>query len=375
MKVTVRINEFKRILEEAAFVVPKRPEMPILEFAKLDVRGNHATISAADLAKSLVQTFEAVDSSADGSFLFHIGKVRHFLKKHAGGMATIEITSDGKHNILTAGAFTMRIASESRVCDFRMLSPMPAVSNQVSLKFLKRLLEQVTFAAPNKEGVYAVAAVKVESDGTQLRAIATDGYRIAIAEAQGDFGVFSLLLPKSFVPLLTRRGGAMVRIASSECSNFFETENALIEFSKPTVKFPPWERAVKLSDWKSTVRVSSADLKSVVSSVVGTINAKRPAIFLVVRGDELQVSAANPDEITIGSLRVSTEGDGQAKIKINPNFLMEFLPRVEGEIAIQFKNEKFFLRLSGRNYQYLVLPLDPEKGVPECQAVRSEPNS
>jgi DNA polymerase III sliding clamp (beta) subunit (PCNA family) len=381
MKVTVRINEFKRILEEATCVIPKKPEIPILKFVKIDVHGMHATLSAKDVdyghasRGSAIQAFELVDSSADGSFLLDPKKMQHFLKGHKDGWATIEVTSDSKQAIVKAGAFTMNSANPSYISEFPQLSPMPAVSNQVSLKFLKRLIEQVQSACPDREQEVATACVKLESDGIRLRAIATDGYRLSIAEALGNFGVFSLLVPKTFLPLLDRRQGTIVRIATSKVSHFFQTDTVLLECDKPTAKFPPWERALKLTDWKCTVRVSSAELKSVLSSVLSTINEKKPAIVLIVRGEDLQVSTAQTDEITTGTLRVmSTEGDQAAKIKINPEFLMDFLSQAAGEITLQFKDEKSFFRLSkdGGNYQCFVMPLQWEtkpKPVSQCDVV------
>jgi DNA polymerase III sliding clamp (beta) subunit (PCNA family) len=374
MKITVRINEFKRLLEEASYVAPKKAELRILEFVKIDVHGSRATILAADLGKNISQQFELVDSDADNSFLLPPEKMRHFLKRHVGGTATIETDPENKSISVMAGQFTMQISlayptmtrrglvapSFASTSTYPEFWPMPDASHEVSLKFLKRVIEQVESACPNKDQEKAVACVKLESDGTRIRAVATDGFRIGIAEALGSFGVFDLQLPKTFLPVLLRRQGSVVKIAASEISYFFRTENVLLECSKPTTKFPKYEKALSMTGWKSTVRVASKDLKTAIFNVLSTFTATRPAIILAVRGDSLQVSTANSNEITTGSVKVSTEGEQEAKIKVNPHFLMPFLSQTEGEITLQFTDD--FLRLSKDECQFLVFRMTLEPG-------------
>src|SRR5260370_18390968 len=91
MKVTVRVNEFKRVLEEARRVIPDKPIIPAFECVKIDVDSDkRATISSSELAMSLMQPFEVVEGDA-GSFLLHAKKAYQFLKAHKGGTPTIEI--------------------------------------------------------------------------------------------------------------------------------------------------------------------------------------------------------------------------------------------------------------------------------------------
>ncbi len=375
MKVTVRINEFKRMLEEAVFLIPKVPPMPILEFVKIDVHGTQAKMSAADLGFSIVQPFEVVDSDADGSFLLHAKKMSQFLKRHVGGTAVIETTSDDKHNIVTAGTFTMKISTAigCGVSDFPERGSMPELSHAVSLKFLKKLVEQVKSACPDKEHKHAIASVRLESDGTKLRAVASDGFRIAIADAPGNWGVFNLLLPKTSLPLLKRRQGPMARIAQSEISFFVETDSALLQCAKPTTRFPNYEKALiqQESEWKSTVKVASEDLKSAIFNVLSTANEKRPAILFTVCADNLQLRIAHSEEITTGCIPALTEGERDFTVKLNPALVLPFLSYAGEEVTIQFpSSEKFFVRFSaGNEYQYLVMPLklrQEEEPVSEC---------
>src|SRR6266481_5092185 len=112
MKITVRINEFKRVLEESRYVIGKKEEYPALEFVKIDVQANRATISASDIKSSIVQEIEVVDGDAAGSLLLHAKKTADFLKGHVDGTATIETTPDSKNTIVKAGAFTTQVPTQ-----------------------------------------------------------------------------------------------------------------------------------------------------------------------------------------------------------------------------------------------------------------------
>ena len=204
MKVTVRINEFKRVLEEARFVMGRKAMTPVFEFVKIDIQNpSQATISAIDFhGSSIVQAFEVVDSDV-GSFLLHAKKTADFLKRRVGGTATIETTLDSKNTVVKIGTVNMTIPTVP-VSQFPAIESIPEVANEVSLKFLQKLIERVESACPEKNGRIAFPIVKIESDGNSLRAIATDGFRIAVAEARGDCGVLDFQLPKTVVPALKR---------------------------------------------------------------------------------------------------------------------------------------------------------------------------
>ncbi len=69
MKITVRINEFKCLLEEACYVVAAESGLTTLTHVKVDVLSeNRATMSGTDFLLSIVQHFEVVEGDI-GSLL------------------------------------------------------------------------------------------------------------------------------------------------------------------------------------------------------------------------------------------------------------------------------------------------------------------
>src|SRR6266699_3449252 len=59
---------------------------------------------------------------------------------------------------------------------------MQEISLVVNAHSLKTVIDQVSKVVPKRVGKYAIPAVKLESNGARLRAVASDGFRIAISE-------------------------------------------------------------------------------------------------------------------------------------------------------------------------------------------------
>jgi DNA polymerase III sliding clamp (beta) subunit (PCNA family) len=357
MKVTVRINEFKRVLEEARFVIGRKPaKIPVLEFVRIDAQSpNQATISGTDLNFSIVQAFEVVDGDV-GSFLLHAKKTADFFKHHVDGTATIETTPDGKNTIVKTGTFTTTIPTAS-VSDFPPIESTPEVKHEVSLKFLKKLIERVDSACPKLGGRTSVPTVKIESDGIKLRAAATDGFRIAVAEAPGNWGVFDLQLPKDFLPMLKRRQGAVAQLAESETNHFFRTENVVLQCRKPMFTFLPYQRAFA-QKYKTEIKLPVLSLKNLLAAILPVTDTHNPQVNITVLGDAINVSGGS-DTAGFSDVTQTIEKTGDNnRASFDPKYILEFLKQAEGIVTINLSTEKSLAKFSNDtgDYEYFIMP-------------------
>ena len=365
MKITVRINEFNRLLEESRQVTMDKASIRALSHVKVDVDSNNrANMSAGDSAMSIVQTFEVIDGEA-GSFLLPAKQTSEFLRSHVGGTATIESTPDPANGrddltIIRAGAFIMTVQTP-RVVLFPSLESMPETSHAISLKFLRNLITRVESAC-TRDTKSISAVVRIDSDGNRLHAAATDGNRIAIADVAGDWGVFTMLLPKHFLPLIKRRAGATVQFAESEAYYFFRTDTVSMQCRKSTKSFPNYRKFTDNIEpfFKGSVHVASADLKSAIINILSVLSAfdrKCGHAAYTIRGQSLLVSV-NGSSMATGSVAVSAEGNSDITVRMNSHFILDFLAQVDGEVKIQFSDEDNPMKLSkGDNFHYIVMPL------------------
>jgi DNA polymerase-3 subunit beta len=358
MKITVRINEFKRVLEEARYVMGRNEAMtPVLEFVRIDVQSsNQATISGTDLNFSIVQAFEVVDGDV-GSFLLHAKKTADFLKQHVDGTATIETTPDSKNTIVKTGTVTMTVPT-MLVSGFPAIEAMCELKYEVSLKFLKKLIELVDFACPSLRGKNSVPNIKLESDGIKLRAAATDGFRIAVSEAPGNFGVFDWQVQKSVVPMLKRRQGAIVQLGESETNHFFRTETVLLQCRKPMTTFPQYERAFQ-QRYRTEIKLPVLSLKNLITAILPVTNPHNPKIDITVLGDAINVSGGS-DTAGFSDVTQTIEKTGDNnRASFNPKYILEFLKHVEGiVVTINLSTDHSLAKFSNDKgeYEYFIMP-------------------
>jgi DNA polymerase-3 subunit beta len=366
VKITVRVNEFKRLLEEARQAIPKKPILSVFAYVKVDVGDTgQATMTATDLGVSITQSFEVVEGDA-GSFLLHAGKAQSLLKGLSGGTARLE----GEDAVvIKAGAFTHRVPG-CPVSEFPPCEPMPVATHTLSLKFLRQLLAYVERAAPHKEFKGVIPAVQVVGTADRLRAVATDGYRIAVADQKISGGsVFTLLIPKSVVPLIVRRAGGSVRLAESQASTFanvfLQIDGVVIQFRKVAGKFPGYQKATEVAA-ATTLEVKTAELKSVVQRMLAVADEKHPAMWLHFQNGAL---SANASSLTNGEaeegVSVQNATGIENKVKLNPLDVREFLARAGDRTTISLVSERKIATFASGGFRYYIMPMFVQEKKPQ----------
>jgi len=369
VKITVRINEFRRVLEEARPVIPKESVPEALSYVLVNVNeAGQATLTASDLGITIIQSLEVVDGDV-GSFLLHAKKAQSLLKGLVGGTATIETVADKDASVvIKGGAFTTRLRS-IRVTEFPPCEPMPAATHTISLKFLKRLLALVEPAAPSEGRKVAIPAVQVEGTPELLRAAATDGFRIAVAEQKISGGTsFTLLLPKYIVPLIARRAGATVRLAESETRIFLQTDGVLLQFRKVAGRFPAYQKAIAL-EATTMLDVNTAEFKSVVERVSSVTDPKNPHVYLTYADGALSVCTSSVQNGEADArIEVQNATGIDNKVKLNPEYALEFLARTGARTTISLvRSDKPAMFASG-GFRYYIMPMVDPKPTEEADA-------
>lgn len=194
---------------------------------------------------------------------------------------------------------------------------MQEISLVVNSHSLKKVIDQVSKAVPKKAGRHSVSAVKLESNGTRLRAVASDGFRIAISEV-----------------------------------------------SLSTLTFPQYEKALaKFSEFKTELRFSAHALRCALFQLKPAIDRRNPKLTFRTVGRSVEVSAGHAKVV----LACKKTGKNN-KVALNPNFVSDFLSKVppdapwhSDEVTIQIIHQtKAPVRLSnGPDYVHFVMPLLP----------------
>lgn len=195
---------------------------------------------------------------------------------------------------------------------------------EIGMPALDQLLRRVKKAVPRRAGRHSVTSIKFESDGTKIRAVASDGWRIAIAEAR-----------------------------------------------VPMTKFPPYGRAAALSNFRTTVTFSAHSLRTALFHLKPAIDRTIPSVTFHISKSQVRIAAGNAETVLAGA-KVSGKNN---KVKINPAFINDFLSPVSdklyaggvsiptlAEVTMEIANQTTPVRLSnGPEYVHLIMPCLPEK--------------
>ena len=182
MKVSIERAALLKAMSRAQGVVERRTTIPILSNVLIEGEGDKVSFRATDLDIEVVETLDAVVERA-GATTIPAHTLHEIARKLPDG-AMISLTEEqgeGRMQVSAGRAqFTLPTLPKE---DFPiMASSEYDVSYSVTAPSLRRLFEKANFAISTEETRYYLNGVylhTVEEDGAKLRAVATDGHRLA----------------------------------------------------------------------------------------------------------------------------------------------------------------------------------------------------
>ncbi|MCL8385816.1 DNA polymerase III subunit beta [Xanthobacter aminoxidans] len=215
MKLTISRDALAAALDRVGRVVETRNTIPILSNVRLSAHNGTVSITGTDLDMEAISTAEA-DVSAAGETTLPAKMASDFVRKLPAG-AKVELSDEGERGKLTIKSGRSRISVNTLdAADFPDLSA-GAFSNSFALTAaaLLNMLDRVDFAISSEEtryflnGIYlhvvdagGAAAGQPDAPGIMLRAVATDGHRLAqhqVLAPQGSDGMAGIIVPRKAV--------------------------------------------------------------------------------------------------------------------------------------------------------------------------------
>lgn len=341
MKVTIERSVLLKTLGHVQSVVERRSTIPILSNVLMDATGDGLLLSATDLdiavteqAPATVQTPGATTVSAHT--LYDIVR-----KMPDGSDIDLEL-EDGDRLIVRAGRSRFTLASLDRE-DFPVMGEgdMPHRMTLMSAE-LKRLVDKARFAISTEETRYYLNGIYLHvadsEDGPRLRAVATDGHRLAQVEQEtpdGAQGMPGIIVPRKTVAevrkLLDEVEGD-VEVALSDTKIRFGVGSATIISKLIDGTFPDYSRVIpkgndKQLDMDCRLFAEAVDRVSTISS------DKTRSVKLALGEDLLTLSVNSPDSGTATEeISASYSADG-FEIGFNSRYLLDILQQIEGDVV------------------------------------------
>jgi len=363
MKLSAARDVLLKPLQAVIGVVERRQTMPILSNVLLVAKDGELAVTATDLEVELVAQAEV--AVADGGEITVSGRKLLDICRALPEGSDIDISVSGEKLVVRSGRSKFSLATLP-AAEFPSVEDIKAGQTiEVKQETLGRLIEKTHFSMAQQDVRYYLNGMLLETGGKFLRAVATDGHRLAMCEA--DLDAASLDEQQVIVP---RKGVLeLQRLMSGEGSlnielgpNHVRIQLEGIRFTSKLIdgRFPEYDRVIP----KESSNELSADRESFKAALQRTAilsNEKYRGIRLIIRDSGVVMQAHNPEqEEAEEELEVQYSGE-DIEIGFNVNYLLDALGAVSGDevtLSVLDGNSSCLIRQPGRDdCKFVVMPM------------------
>lgn len=340
MKVVIERNVLFRSLNHIQGVVERRNTIPILANVLLDASGDRMKLTATDLDLEIVEDVPANVATA-GATTAPAHLMADIVRKLPDG-AQLELIKSGDTDQLEIHSGKSRFVLPSLPReDFPALTPGEGGHEfRLDGAELKRLIERTRFAISNEETRYYLNGIYLheaeQAGAATLRAVATDGHRLAQAEAplpDGAGGMPGVIVPRKCVgevqKLIDGHDGE-VAVSVSAAKIRFAFGDLVITSKLIDGTFPDYQRVIPLGNDREML-VDAALFAEAVDRVSTVSSDKGRAVKLTIEKGQLTLSVSSPESgSATEEIAVEFEAD-PLEIGFNARYLLDITSQLESD--------------------------------------------
>lgn len=350
MKLETQREDLLGLLQNVIGVVERRQTLPILSNVLVEAGDNQLTLTATDMEVeiSAQAEFNIVES---GRTTLPARKLLDILRALP-AEASVVLTVDKSDTKVPSGKAQLR-AGRSRFA----LATLPAdemptldafVSQSVahlSRRDLHTLIERSHFAMAQQDVRYYLNGLLLETTTEGIRAVATDGHRLALCDMPthqvessevdpGNALERQVIVPRKGVQELMRllsEDDSLVKLAFG--THHIQVDLGSIRFTSKLIdgRFPDYQRAIPREGEQSLV-ADRQSLRAALARVAILANENR-GVRLNLGDWLLRIQANNPEqEEAIEEVEINYDG-GDLEIGFNVTYLLDALAAIDEELV------------------------------------------
>lgn len=363
MKLTAEREKLLGPLQAVIGVVERRQTMPVLANVLLGVGQGRLSITATDLEVELVSTTEV--SVQQGGDITVPGRKFLDILRALPEKTAVTVTVEGEKLVIRAGRSRFSL-STLPATEFPVIDDINSQQTvQITRKDLLRLLEKTHFSMAQQDVRYYLNGMLLEIEGQTLRAVATDGHRLALCEAS--LGSKAKATQQVIVPrkgvlelqrVLTQEGSAEIAIGT----NHVRAQIGDVRFTSKLIdgRFPEYSRVIPAAA-TNAIRADRNILRQALQRTAILSNEKYRGIRVTVKKNMITVQAHNPEqEEAEEEIEVAYAG-ADLEVGFNVNYLLDALAAIDGqevELGLTDSNSSCLIRSPGNaSARYVVMPM------------------
>jgi DNA polymerase-3 subunit beta len=340
MKITLERAALLKSLSHVQSVVERRNTIPILANVLIRAVGQEVSFVATDMEIEINESVPA-QVTKTGAITAPAHTLYEIVRKLPEG-AQVELSSGG-----TAGQLALASGRSQFKLGCLPVEDFPKMpEGDLKSKFelgaadLRALIDRTRFAISAEETRYYLNGIYLHATKSKkldvLRAVATDGHRLArveMAAPEGAMNVAGIIIPRKTVAEVRKlldETSAPVEIALSESKVRFTFDGIVVTSKLIDGTFPDYERVIPSGNDK-IMDANPAILSAAVDRVATISSEKSRAVKMSLSAGQILLSANAPEAgSATEEIEVSYEG-ALLEIGFNARYLLDILQQIEGE--------------------------------------------
>lgn len=331
-------------------VAEKRNTIPILANARIEVARGKLSFTATDMEIAVVEEMPCT-AVKDGATTAPAATLYEIVRKlPEGAEIELELNAENGQLRLRAGRFGTSLVTLP-VEDFPSMTAGQLPHRfKLGAQALRGLIDRTRFAISTEETRYYLNGIYLHAaqgaDGPVLRAVATDGHRLARVEEpvpDGAAGMPGVIIPRKTVAELRKlieEESGEVEIGLSDTRIQFRAGAVTLTSKLIDGTFPEYERVIP-KDNDKVLRVGVKDFSDAVARVAAISSERSRPIKMSLAPDLLTLSAASPEQ---GTASEELDGDRVTysstalEIGFQARYLSDITDQIEGEVEFHFSD-------------------------------------
>ena len=351
MKLTIIREDILPALQIVNGVVERRQTLPILSNLLLKVGSKLLTLTATDMEVELLVSLDRVSRSTGETTLpaRKLLDICRSLPEKA--ELTLDLEGDRASMIAGKNRFTLATLPAAEY----PLIEIGELLAEISLpqKLLKGLLERTAFAMAQQDVRYYLNGLLLEIGGGKVRAVATDGHRLALCDEQVETvngEQVQIIVPRKgvleLIRLLDEKGdNAIVKVSR----NHIRVELGGLQFTSKLIdgKFPDYTKVIPIES-PTPVVGNREELRQGFIRASILSNEKYRGVRVTLEKNRLRALAHNPEQ---EEAEVDVEVDysgASVEIGFNVSYLLDALAII--------KTDKVRMTITDPGASALIMP-------------------
>jgi DNA polymerase-3 subunit beta len=345
MRLVTEKGSFLKALQHVTGVVERKGTIPILSNVLLTAENDAVRLRATDLDIEVVNSL-AAETAMKGGATVSAHLLQDIVRKLPDA-ARIELSSADKEGRVTLTSGQAKFSLATLPADeFPDLGKAEMTHRfQAPSADLRKLIEKTRFAISSDDSRYYLHGIYLHAvetkTGPALRAVATDGHRLAqmdVALPEGANGMPGVIVPRKTVmealKLIADKDGA-VTVELSAARIRFLAGDIVLTSKLIDGSFPDYARVIPANNDK-VMQIANADFVSAVDRVSTLSSDKGRAVKLNIAEERLTLSVNNPDSGSAIEEVGVTYSSAPLEIGFNARYLLDISQQFGSE-TLQFK--------------------------------------